>query len=97
MKKIADKNKFKYIIVGFLLLFGSVLTAQAKININFANINELTQKDLKLSAKRAQAIIDYRNTHGPLKSEWELAKVRWFSKAYVKKNLTKINKIFTFE
>ena len=54
-------------------------TASAPVNINQADANMLTT--LKgIGKKRADAIIAYRNTHGPFSTIDELAKVKGIGK-----------------
>lgn len=60
------------LVVGFLLI---AVWAFAMVNINTANVKELTT--LKgVGEKKAQAIVDYRKAHGAFKSTDDLAKVK---------------------
>lgn len=104
MQKEEDKKSFKYIIAIILscvmtLSFASDKNIEkfTKISINYADVNELITSELRVGNKRALAIVNYRDTHGPIKSCSELAKVRGFSKAYIKKYYEKLNEIYIFD
>ncbi len=58
------------------------------ININVADVNQLTHLPT-VGAKKAQDIIDYRNTNGPFTSCMDLAKIRGFGQKSLEKLLPK--------
>ena len=65
-------NKF---YLSFLLLLLMVSTAFAQVNINTANVDELST--LKgIGPAKAQAIVDYRAKNGPFKFGEDLTKVK---------------------
>ncbi len=60
-----------------LLAIAFSLSALARVNINTANVDEL--QTLKgIGEARAQAIVDYRNQHGPYRSLKELGNIPRF-------------------
>lgn len=55
------------------------------INLNTADAQELMR--LKgVGARRAQAIIDYRNQHGKFRSVYELGNIKGIGLAFIEKN-----------
>ncbi|MDH3348088.1 MAG: ComEA family DNA-binding protein [Desulfobulbaceae bacterium] len=65
-------NKF---YLSFLLLLLMVSTAFAQVNVNTANVDELST--LKgIGPAKAQAIVDYREKNGPFKFGEDLTKVK---------------------
>ena len=65
-----------------------------KINLNQADVAELTNSFTGIGKKRAEAIVKYRETQGQFKSIEDLASVRGLGKRFVKKHLTQLQKIF---
>ena len=64
--------------------------AQASVNINTVDAETLALELKGIGQKRAQAIIAYREQHGPFKSIDELANVKGISKRIVDQNRDKI-------
>lgn len=58
------------------LLFGTTLALAGVVNINTADAQSLADNINGVGLKRAQAIIDYRDVHGPFKSVDELVQVK---------------------
>ncbi|WP_371189184.1 ComEA family DNA-binding protein [Thalassotalea maritima] len=62
-----------------------VAKAEGRIDINSANAQQLTE--LKgIGLKKAQAIIEYRNSHGPFKALSDLTNVKGIGDKFVEKN-----------
>ncbi len=68
-----------------LLLTGSALAAD-KVNINSASAAEIDRVLLNVGASKAQAIVDYRQAHGPFKSVEDLALVKGIGLKTVERN-----------
>jgi len=68
-----------------LLLCGGQLLA-GPVNINTADAATLARELNGVGLKRAQAIIEYREKHGPFKSADELTLVKGIGQAAVSKN-----------
>jgi competence protein ComEA len=68
-----------------MLLAGSVLWA-GPVNINTADATTLSRELKGIGMKRAQAIVEYRQKHGPFKSAEELALVKGIGPAALAKN-----------
>ena len=64
-------------------------TFSGVLNINTANLEELCQLS-GIGAVKAQAIIDYREQHGPFQNVEELCNVKGIGTATLNKNLDKI-------
>ncbi len=71
-----------FVVLSLMLCVASVHSADAvtiRVNINSATVAELQQ--LKgIGAKTAQAIVQYRNTHGAFKSVQDLQRVKGVGK-----------------
>ena len=76
----------KLILLAFLFLPG--ISFAEVININTADKATLMDGIKGVGEKRAEAIIEYRNQHGPFKSVDELAKITGISQAIVEDNRT---------
>ena len=60
-----------------------------KINLNTADIEELSQLEL-IGEKKAQAIIDYREKNGRFRTVEEITNVEGISTVILKKNIDKL-------
>ncbi|OGV26826.1 MAG: hypothetical protein A3F18_02590 [Legionellales bacterium RIFCSPHIGHO2_12_FULL_37_14] len=69
--------------------------AKVKINLNLADVNLLTHAIKGIGAKRAQAIVAYRNEHHEFKSLDELAKVPGIGKHFVETHKANLEEVFT--
>lgn len=83
---LSHRQSLVALLLGLLLLvFGSSVPA-AEVNINTADAATMA-RDLKgIGLKRAQAIVEYRQKHGPFKSADELALVKGIGPAAIGKN-----------
>jgi competence protein ComEA len=66
----------------------------ARINLNQANVSSLTGSFKGIGKKRAEAIIEYRESHHGFKSIEELADVRGIGQRFVDKNKEKLKEIY---
>jgi competence protein ComEA len=77
---------FKKIILICLLALPCYLLAADKVNINTADKETLMTEITGVGEKRAEAIIAWREQHGPFKSVDDLAIVSGVGQAIVDKN-----------
>ncbi len=75
----------KAIITGLMLTVSSALWA-GHVNINTADVETLAVELKGVGAKKAQAIIDYRNEHGAFSNVEELANVKGISSKTIERN-----------
>lgn len=66
----------------------------AKINLNTADVAMLTGSIKGIGKNRAQAIVNYRDAHGPFKSIEELSLVKGLGQSYINHNIDKLRSIF---
>lgn len=79
-------SRWKHLLLA--LLCGATLAATAadRVNINTANAEQLATAIDGIGPAKAQAIIEYREKHGPFKSVDDLGLVRGIGESTVKKN-----------
>lgn len=65
-----------------------------KIDLNAADLSQLTGSIKGIGKKRAQAIIAYRKSHHGFKSLEELAEVKGLGQHFVSANRDKLNQVF---
>jgi|SRR5690606_14830674 len=83
---LSHRHSIIALLLGMLLLvFGSSVPA-AQVNINTADAATLARELKGVGAKRAQAIVEYREKHGPFKSADELVLVKGIGQAAISKN-----------
>lgn len=93
----------KAMLLGTVLALGSLsaagvhavgkepaIQAQAVVNINQANAAELAEALNGIGISRANAIVAWRQAHGPFKSVDELANVKGIGAATIKRNRDRI-------
>ncbi len=73
-----------------LLLAGSALAGE-RININTADVDTIDRVLVNIGPAKAQAIVDYRKTHGAFKSVEQLALVKGIGLKTVEKNRDRIS------
>lgn len=67
----------------------TVAAPEGKVNINTADIEELTQLEL-IGEKKAQAIIDYREENGTFRTVEEITNVEGISTVILEKNIDRL-------
>src|SRR5690606_2239238 len=83
---LSHRQSLVALLLGLLLMvFGSSVPA-AQVNINTADAATLARELKGIGLKRAQAIIEYRQKHGPFKSADELALVKGIGPAAISKS-----------
>ncbi|MFO7326088.1 MAG: ComEA family DNA-binding protein [Pseudomonadota bacterium] len=72
--------------LGLLLLVFGASAPAAEVDINAADAATLARELKGIGLKRAEAIVEYRQKHGPFKSADELALVKGIGPAAIEKN-----------
>lgn len=78
-------DMFKKLLLSLLLGCALAINAAETININTAD-KETLMSIKGIGEKRAQAIIDYREEHGPFKSVDALAEIKGLGPAFIESN-----------
>lgn len=74
------------LLLGLLLLASGGPAWTGPVNINTADATTLARELKGIGAKRAQAIVEYRQKHGPFKSADELTLVKGIGPAAISRN-----------
>jgi competence protein ComEA len=82
-------KKFKTFLFIVLFSFSSLLYA-AQVNINTADADTLSSELSGIGQSKAEAIVAYREQHGPYKQLEDLTNVKGIGIATIEKNKTKI-------
>ena len=82
-------SMIRLLFISFVLLFASVLCAEP-VNINNATLDELAEGLVGVGPKKAMAIIEYREVHGPFFAAEELVNVKGIGPKTLEKNLENI-------
>lgn len=69
----------------------------SKVNLNKADAKHIAKKVKGIGQKRAEAIVAYRESHGPFKDLNALSEVKGISKRFVKKHLTEIESSYSLK
>lgn len=78
-------NLFKTLFAAALLAFAAFAFAAEPVNINYADVDELTQLH-GIGPAKAEAIIEYRENNGPFLQVEDLANVKGIGLATVERN-----------
>ena len=68
-----------------------------KINLNSADVLLLTHAVKGIGKKRAEAIVDYRTSHGKFRALGDLAMVKGLGAGFVQKHRTELEQVFVLE
>jgi competence protein ComEA len=74
------------LLLGLMLLMTGSLLWAGQVDINTADAATLSRELKGVGIKRAQAIVEYRQKHGPFKSADELALVKGIGPSAIAKN-----------
>ena len=83
-------NKIKTFLFIVLFSFSSLLYA-AQVNINSADADTLSNELSGIGQSKAEAIVAYREQHGPYKQIEDLANVKGIGMSTIEKNKTKMS------
>ena len=83
-------KKIKSLLFIVLFSFSSLLYA-AQVNINTADANTLSSELSGIGQSKAEAIVAYREQHGPYKQIEDLANVKGIGISTIEKNKAKMS------
>ncbi len=83
---LTNRQSLVALVLGFIVLLCSGTAGAGPVNINTADAATLARELNGIGIKRAQAIVDYRQKHGPFKSAEELRLVKGIGPAALQKN-----------
>ena len=78
------------LILSVILLSFSSLLYAAQVNVNTADAETLSSELSGVGQSKAEAIVSYREQHGPYKNVEELTNVKGIGTATIDKNKSKI-------
>lgn len=80
------KKSSNWMIAAFLALSAKAALAAGPVNINTADAQAIADGLTGVGISRAQAIVAYRDAHGPFKSVEELLAVKGIGEKLLEKN-----------
>ena len=83
---LTHRQSLVALVAALLLLLFSASVPAGQVNINTADAATLARELSGIGLKRAQAIVEYRQKHGPFRSADELALVKGIGPAAISKN-----------
>jgi competence protein ComEA len=83
---LTHRQSLAALVTALLLLLFSASVPAGQVNINTADAATLARELSGIGLKRAQAIVEYRQKHGPFRSADELALVKGIGPAAISKN-----------
>ena len=83
-------NKFAALAVGLMLSAPGLLLAATPVNINQANAATIAKSLDGIGASKAEAIVAWREAHGPFKKADDLKHVKGIGKATIERNRSAI-------
>lgn len=88
----------RFRLIGALGLLSCTLYAMPnKINLNQANATTLAHSFRGIGDRRAEAIVKYRETHGPFRSILDLGAVKGIGHRFVKRQLSQLQGTYTVD
>jgi competence protein ComEA len=79
-------SQIKKLLLGLALSLLTISAFAKEVNINSASAPEIAKAVKGIGKAKAEAILEYRKTHGPFKSVDELVNVKGIGKVIVQKN-----------
>jgi competence protein ComEA len=79
-------SQIRKLILGLALSLLTISAFAKEVNINSASATEIAKAVKGIGKAKAEAILEYRKTHGPFKTVDELVNVKGIGKVIVQKN-----------
>ena len=83
---LTSRQSLAALLLGLMLLFFGSASPAAQVNINAADAATLARELKGVGIKKAEAIVAYRQKHGPFRSADELALVKGIGPSLIGKN-----------
>ena len=83
-------NKLAALVVGLMLSAPGLLLAATPVNINQANAATIAKSLDGIGTSKAEAIVAWREAHGPFKKADDLKRVKGIGKATIERNRSAI-------
>lgn len=80
------KENLLKLLIALILSWIALNVHAGPVNINTASIQSLAQNIKGVGVKKAQAIVQYRKTHGPFKRIDDIVKVKGIGPKLLEKN-----------
>jgi len=83
-------SSLRRLLVVFMLLMSCALSAAEPVNLNAASAEALAAGMVGIGPAKAQAIVDYREAHGPFKTVDDLLQIKGIGSATLDKNRDRV-------
>lgn len=80
------KENFLKLLIALILSWVALTVHAGPVNINTANIESLAKNIKGIGVKKAQAIVQYRKTHGSFKRVEDIVRVKGIGQKLLEKN-----------
>lgn len=92
-------DKFRGCLVGLLISYMSLSFADQiqAVHLNQADVTQLSHAVKGIGLKRAEAIVHYREAHGPFQSLSELALVKGIGHRFVEQHQAELETAFVLK
>ena len=81
----------RHLLVIFLLLMSCAVGAAEPVNLNIASAEAIAAGMVGIGPAKAQAIVDYREAHGPFKTVDDLLQIKGIGAATLDKNRDRVS------
>ncbi|MCC6710436.1 MAG: helix-hairpin-helix domain-containing protein [Gammaproteobacteria bacterium] len=83
-------STLKRLLMIFMLVLSCALSAAEPVNLNSASAEALAAGMVGIGPAKAQAIVDYREAHGPFKTVDDLLQIKGIGAATLDKNRERV-------
>jgi competence protein ComEA len=83
-------SSLRRLLIIFLVLMSCALNAAEPVNLNSASAEALAAGMVGIGPAKAQAIVEYRDTHGPFKTVDDLLQIKGIGSATLDKNRERV-------
>ena len=83
-------SSIKHLLIVFLVLMSCVVGAAEPVNLNSASAEAIAAGMVGIGPAKAQAIVEYRDAHGPFKTVDDLLQIKGIGAATLDKNRERV-------